>query len=78
MENDCKARSRGFSTDMSPEAIAKRLDLAGELYETVAWLRRFVPQDQTLEPAAGPEQDRTSDHRDDSSDPSGATTAVVP
>ncbi len=52
MENDLKARSRGFSTDMSPDAIAKRLDIAGDLYETTAWLRRFVPVSSVEPPAA--------------------------
>jgi hypothetical protein len=47
MENELKMRSRGFSTDMSPEAVAKRLDIAGDLYDTVAWLRRFVPVNGT-------------------------------
>ena len=45
MENELKARSRGFSTDMSPDAIANRLDVAGDWYDAVAWLGRFVPVD---------------------------------
>jgi len=43
MENELKEQSRGFSTDMSPKAIAKRLDIAGDLHDAVTWLRHFVP-----------------------------------
>jgi hypothetical protein len=43
MENDLKSQSRGFSADMTPEAIAKRLDIAADLHETAAWLQRFLP-----------------------------------
>jgi hypothetical protein len=39
-EPDYKELSRGVSTDMSPEAIARRLQIAGELYELVKALER--------------------------------------
>jgi hypothetical protein len=54
--DDRKRRSRGISDDMSPEAIARRLELASQLYE--AWLqfrgaRRLgpvTPAEQVAEP----------------------------
>jgi hypothetical protein len=49
-----KTQSRGFSTDMSPEAVAKRLDIAGELHDAVAWLRRFVPVSNPPVPSVSP------------------------
>ena len=33
-----KNKSRGFSRDMSPEAIAKRLDMVSELLSLSLWL----------------------------------------
>ena len=38
--DEAKRRSRGESTDMSPEAIGQRIAIAGELHDLWQWLRR--------------------------------------
>ena len=43
LTDDLKARSRDFSLDLTPKAIAKRLDIAGALYDADGRRRRFVP-----------------------------------
>lgn len=53
--DDLKQRSRGISTDMSPEAIMGRLQKVSDLYEVWTWLRtakRIGPVDQVREPTA--------------------------
>lgn len=37
--DDAKERSRGISTDMSSEAIMRRLQKVADLYEVWRWLR---------------------------------------
>jgi len=48
MSPDYKSLSRGYSRDMSPAAIAKRLDKVAELYELWKFLRtgKRVAHDQ--------------------------------
>lgn len=55
---DYKALSRGISHDMSPEAIAERLRIAGELYELAQTLStaRYVGPVEPI-PAEGKAQD---------------------
>ena len=38
--DEAKCRSRGESTDMSPEAIGQRITIASELHDLWQWLRR--------------------------------------
>ena len=50
--DEMKRRSRGISNDMSPEAIARRIDIVGELWRMWQVLRHakrigpVVPPDQ--------------------------------
>ena len=64
MENDLKQRSRAFSTDLSPEAVARRLDIAGDLHEAAQWLRRFrplpTPGERTNVPGGDPSKQATA------------------
>ena len=37
-DEDLKHASRGYSTDMSPEAISRRFEILNQLNEVCAWL----------------------------------------
>jgi hypothetical protein len=37
---EMKKRSRGISTDMSPEAISRRIEIASQLYEMATLLKK--------------------------------------
>jgi hypothetical protein len=47
-----KEASRGTSTDMSPEALSRRLDIVDELYE--AWL--MLKNAKKIEPQINPNE----------------------
>ncbi len=40
---DAKAHARGFSNDMSPEAISRRLEIVGELNRLCEYLGKATP-----------------------------------
>ena len=58
--HEMKRRGRGISRDMSPEGIARRLDIVGELWRMWRVLRQARPigpvqaRDATPRPASGP------------------------
>lgn len=57
---EAKRLSRGISTDMSPEAVSRRLEIAGELFELAAWLgkAKYVGKVRDLRPGTlGPKDD---------------------
>jgi hypothetical protein len=50
--HEMKRRGRGISRDMSPEGIARRLDIVGELWRMWRVLRQARPRDPARRPEA--------------------------
>ena len=55
---ETKARARGFSRDMSPKAISRRLKIVAELNKLCEHLSKATPI--TLKGSSAPESPRTS------------------
>ncbi len=49
MKADLKQESRGFSVDMSPEAVSRRFEIVGELYEAAKWIQGFSLKEESRE-----------------------------
>jgi hypothetical protein len=64
-EPDYEALSKGLSRDMSPQAIARRLDIASELYDLARVLAKARPLGKVEGQSRGPEANapRTPGHR---------------
>ena len=51
MKYELKKESRGFSVDMSPEAVARRFEIVGELYEAAKWIQSFSLKEESADKA---------------------------
>jgi hypothetical protein len=65
---EMKNASRGYSTDMSPEAMAKRLRIMSELSAFTRWLGTAVPVERD-EPKPSADPARGGNERDDAPRP---------